>query len=135
MAEVVFKNAYITIGGVDLSDHVRQLSISYEAEIQDITAMADNSRARIGGLKNWSVDVEFNQDFAAAKVDATLFALVGTSVALVMRPDAGVVAATNPQFSGSAILASYPPLSGSVGDVHTASVSFQGNGDLTRATA
>lgn len=135
MAELIFENAFLSIGGVDLSDHIRQLTLNYQAELQDITAMGDNSRERLGGLKDWSLEAEFNQDFAAAKVDATLFALVGTSVAIVIRPDTGVVAATNPEYTGNAILESYPPLSGAVGDAATAAAGFQGNGDLARATS
>jgi hypothetical protein len=61
--------------------------------------------------------------------------LVGTSTALEVRPDAGSVSATNPKFTGSGILESYPIVSGAVGDVSTTSVTFQGTGDLTRATS
>lgn len=135
MAEMVLDNAFLSVGGVDLSDHVRSVTLSYSAELQDVTAMGDDTRNRLGGLKDWSVSVEFNQDYAANEVDATLFSLVGTSVALIIRPDTGSASATNPQFSGNAILESYQPLGGSVGDAHVAPVTFQGNGDLTRSTS
>lgn len=135
MAEQIFKNAHLTLGGVDLSDHVRSVTLSYSAEVQDITAMSDDTRNRLGGLKDWSISVEFNQDYAAGKVDATLFSLVGTSVAVVLRPDAGAVGATNPEFTGSAILESYQPVGGAVGDAHVSPVVLQGNGDLARATS
>jgi len=45
----------------------------------DDTVMGDTTRSNIAGLLNWSIDVEFLQDFASAKVDATLFALVGSA--------------------------------------------------------
>jgi predicted secreted protein len=135
MAESVASNFFLSVGGVDLSDHVRSLTLSHEGETVDITAMGDTSREMLGGLKSWSMEVEFNQDFAAAKVDATLFPLLATTVALVFRPDTGAVSATNPEFTGNAILTSYPPLAGSVGDAHVTSVSFTGSGDLARATA
>ena len=98
--------------------------------------MSANSKQRIAGLKDWSVDVELNQDFAAASVDATLFPLVGAAAfAIEIRPDAGAVSATNPKFTGNALLESYPPISGSVGELATVSITLQGDGDLTRATA
>ncbi len=132
MAEVVLTNAFISIGGVDLSDHVRQITLNYSAELQDITAMSDTARARLGGLFDWSVTLEFNQDYASNEVDVTLFTLVGTSVALIIRPDSGAKAATNPEFTGNAILESYQPVGGTVGDAHIAPVTFSGNGALAR---
>ena len=135
MAEQVLTNAHLTVNSVNLSDHVRSITLRYAADLQDITAMSDTTRNRLGGLKDWSFDVEFNQDFAAANVDATLFPIVGSSVAIIVRPDAGAVSATNPNFTGNAIIESYQPVGGAVGDAHTAPVTFQGNGTLTRATA
>lgn len=135
MAEHVFTNAHVSLGGVDLSDHVRQVTLRYSGEPQDITAMSATARARLGGLLDWSLDVEFNQDYAAGEVDATLFSLVSTSVAVVLRPDAGVIGPTNPEFTGNAILENYQPLGGTVGDPHVSPVTFVGNGALARATA
>ena len=90
----------------------------------------------LAGLLNWSIDVEFLQDFASAKVDATLFTLVGAAAFTVtVKPTSGSVSATNPSFSGSAVLESYPPMSGSVGDLETASATFRSAGTLTRATS
>lgn len=136
MAVMVLKNAYAVINGVNLSDHVKSITINYAAEILEKTTMSANSKQRIAGLKDWSVDVELNQDFAAASVDATLFPLVGAAAfAIEIRPDAGAVAATNPKFTGNALLESYPPISGSVGELATVSITLQGDGDLARATA
>ena len=136
MAEFVFKNAYLLLNAVDLSDHVRQITLTHGADLPDRTAMSDNSRRRLPGLKDWSATVEFNQDFDASKVDATLNGLVGAaSFAIEIRPDAGAVAATNPKYTGSALLESYPILSGSIGDAAVSSITLQGDGDLTRATS
>lgn len=135
MANFVLTDASVVVNAVDLSDQVRQVTVSVEADVQENTAMGDTYRSRLGGLKDWSLEIEFNQDFAAGEVDATLWPLIGTPTTVTVKPTSAAVSATNPTFSGSAILNSYPPLSGSVGDVSTASVSFQGAGTLTRATA
>lgn len=135
MAEFVYTNAFLSIGGTDLSDHVRQATLEYNAEMQDKTAMGDLTRTRLGGLKDWTLTVNFNQDFAASNVDATLFPLVGTSVAIILRPDAAAVSATNPNFTGNAILESYAPLGGNVGDMAETPVTLQADGTLTRAVA
>lgn len=137
MASEVLKNAHFSYAGTDLSSYVRSITLTYEAETADDTAMGDGTRSNIGGLKNWSVEVEFNQDYTSSAVDDTLFSLVGTANAIVIRPDAGSVSTTNPEFGGTGVLSSYPPLGGSVGDVHTTSVSIVPGGSsptLTRST-
>lgn len=135
MAEQVYDNAFLSLNGVDLSDHVRQVTLTYQAELQDKTAMGDSTRERIGGLKDWSLQVEFNQDFAASEVDATMFALVGTVFAVILRPDAGVVGTSNPQFTGNGICEEYTPIGGNVGDLAVAPISVQASGGLARATS
>ena len=135
MAELVLTDAFVSIGAVDLSDHVRQVTINYGADIEDSTAMGDTAHERLGGLIDWSVDLEFNQDYAASEVDVTLFALVGTSAALVLRPTSAAASATNPEYTGNAILESYNPIQGAVGGIAVAPVTFQGNGALARATS
>lgn len=135
MANFVLTDASVVINSVDLSDQVRQVTVNVEADLQENTAMGDTFRSRLGGLKDWSVELEFNQDFAASEVDATLWPLVGTPTTITVKPTSSAVSATNPSFSGSAILADYAPVDGSVGDVATSGVTFQGAGTLTRAVA
>lgn len=135
MATLVLTDAFVDIDGTDLSSAVRSVTVNYSAELQDETAMGDDTRVRLGGLKDWSMDIEFNQDFAAASVDATLFPLVGTTFTVEVRPTSAARSATNPGYTGTGILESYPPLGNSVGDVATASVTIQSAGTLSRATA
>lgn len=136
MATFVMTDAFVSINAVDLSDHVRSVTLSYSAELQDDTVMGDTTRSRTGGLKDWSLEVEFLQDYAASKVDATLFTLVGSTSTIIVRPDnSDGVSATNPNFTGTAILESYNPGTGSLGEMATATASFQAAGALSRAVA
>ena len=65
MATLVYTNAYLMINGVDLSDHVKSLNLTYEAEMLDDTVMGTTgTRSNKPGLKNWSLEVEFLQDYA-----------------------------------------------------------------------
>ena len=135
MADFVLSNAKVTINAVDLSDHVRSLTINYEAEVVDDTNMGDTARNKLPGLLNWTVDIEFAQDYASSKVDATLFSLVGAAAfAISIVPVNTTVSATNPNFNGNALLASYPPLTGSVGALATAPIRLEGTGVLSRTT-
>lgn len=135
MASFAFTDASVVINAVDLSDHVRSVTLNVEAEDLEDTAMGDTYRSRIGGLKDWSIDLEFNQDFAASEIDATIFPILGTVVTVTVKPTSAAVGATNPSYSGSVLISEYNPLDGSVGDLATTSVSWPGAGTLTRATA
>lgn len=140
MAKYVMLDAYVLINAVVLSDHVKSVTITYEAEDQDSTAMGvGGARDHQAGLKNWSAELEMYQDHmapGAGAVDATLFPLLGAvAFACEFRPTSAAVSATNPKFTGNAILLSYSPLAGEVGEFSMTSVPLSGSGILTRATS
>jgi len=61
--------------------------------------------------------------------------LVGTTTTVVILPTSAAVGATNPSWTlADTYVAGYQPIDGSVGDLSTTSVDFQG-GTLTRATS
>lgn len=132
MATYVLTDVSLTVATEDLSDHIRSITVDYGAELQDDTAMGDDTRSVKGGLKTWSFTVEWLQDFGTSEVDATLFPLVGTAVALVGKPTSDAKSATNPEFTGTGVLGSYNPLGGGVGDMATANTVFTNAGTLTR---
>lgn len=134
MASFVFDDAYVSLGGTDLSDHVRSVTLDTSADLVESQAMGDSWKERLGGLKDWSLAVEFLQDFAAAEVDATLWPLLGTVFTVAIRPTNAAASPTNPEYTGSGALESYTPLGGSVGELAMAPVTVQGAGELTRAT-
>ena len=139
MAKFVYKNAHFTVNSQDLSARVESLTLNYGAETPEVTAMGDGTRTRVPSFIDWSIEVTFRQDFvtgpAINAVDATLFPLVGAvAFAIVIRPDAGVIGVSNPEFTGNALLSTYNPLTGGVGDVASAPANFMGDGVLARAT-
>lgn len=135
MAKVVFTNAHISVGGNDISDHIRSVTLNYSAEEVEDTTMGDDTRTALGGLKNWSLDLEAANDFAASSVDSLMFPLVGTQVAIIFRPDAGAVSTSNPEYTGTGMLATYNPVGNSVGDLATAPINIVSAGSLSRATS
>jgi hypothetical protein len=135
MATLVYTNAKFEINGTDLSSHASEVSLNYGSEMQDETAMGDDSRINKGGLKTWSVDVTFHQDFATAAVDQKLFSLVGTTVCFEIRPQNICSTAINPTYSAIGIIESYNPVSGSVGSLLDAPVTIQSAGTLSRASS
>lgn len=135
MTTLVLTNAFISIDGNDISDHCTSVSFPYEAEPVDETAFGDDTRIMKGGLKNWSLDLEVHDDFAVSNIDSILFPLVGTQVAIIVRPDAGAISTTNPEYTSTALVQSAPVLSGTIGDLATVSLGLVSAGTLARATA
>lgn len=138
MATLVLYNAYVSIGGVDLSDHVQSLVLNTGQAMQDATKMGDSTVVNTAGLATWSLDVTFLQDYAASKVDATLEPLLGigvTPTTIIVFPAGSSIAVTNPKYTGTAILESYNPVGGAVGDNAVASATFQSASALTRTTS
>lgn len=135
MAKFVATDYDITISGTDLSTSIAAVTLDITAEEQDTTAFGNTYRTRIAGLKDGSVSFDFHQDFGAGSVDATLFPLLGSAVAFVIKPTSGTVSATNPTYSGTAVVTQYQPFASSVGDLATVSVSWPLSGAVTRATA
>ena len=135
MATLVYTNAKLEINGVDLSANASEVSLNYASESVDETAMGDDTRVNKGGLKTWSIDVTFHQDFAANKVDATLFSLVGTTVCVEIRPQNICSTSINPTYSAIGLIESYNPVGGAVGALLDAPVTIQSAGSLSRASS
>ena len=127
MAVLILTNAYCIVNSVDLSDHVRSVTIETTDDDVDITAMGATAKAYAKGLGDANITVEFLQDFAAAKVDATLWPLKsGSSTFTVgVRPVNAARSTTNPEYQITAMLFGYNPLDGGVGDASTTSVTFR----------
>lgn len=97
--------------------------------------MSNASRRHIAGLETWSIDVDLEQDYASAKVDATISPIKGTAVAFEIRPDAGSASATNPKWTGTGLVSQYQPMGGAVGELHMTRLHLAAASDLTRATS
>jgi hypothetical protein len=125
----------ITVGTANLSTLVNSVTLDITADEVETTAFGSSYRTRIGGLKDASVSLDFMQDFGAGAVDALLFPLLGSTVAVKIVPTAGTVTATNPEYSMSCLVTQYQPFAGAVGDIATLSVTWPVSGEVTRATA
>ena len=134
MAQIVLKDASISIGGVELADRSNSVEVNYEIESVEVTAFGGN-RSFVGGLQNNTCTVELMQDFAATETEATIFPLVGTQLTLIFKPTSEAVGAENPSYTISgAYLASHTPIAAAVGELAMTSLTFTG-GTLAKATS
>lgn len=135
MAAFAFTDARVEIGAVDWSDWVTSVTLNVEAEDLEKTAMGSTYRSRIGGLKDGSVDIEFNNDFVEDGLDEVLWGLFGTVATVKIRPTSASIGADNPEYSGSVLVTEVNPLDGGVGDLAKRSVSWPISGPWARAVS
>lgn len=132
-------NASVVANGVDLSDHVESVSgLELGINGQMAAAMGELQDYDMPGTTTVSdPQITFYQDYAAAKVYATLFPLWQnrTTFNLVVKADAGANATTNPAWTVPVFISKEPLLQGKRGDRHMAPVTFKVAGAMTVATS
>jgi len=135
MAVLVLTDAVITVNSVALSDRANSVSLNYEIDSVESTAFGSTGHKFTGGLQNNSLDIDFQQDFAASNVEATVYGLVGTTTTVTLKATSAATSATNPIYTlTGCFLAAHTPIAASVGEMAMTSLSFTG-GVLTKANA
>ena len=107
MAIIVSYNAYISVNGVDLSNHCVGLTVNDGQESRDVTAMGDTSRRFRAGLGTSSVEATFWGDTASGSVSQTLTGLVSlfsTGFVVLCRKDNSARNANNPEYTLTAVI-------------------------------
>jgi len=137
MARIVLTNVEVTIGAVDLSNHIASVTLGSTYDVVETTAFAGGNvpaaaKTRQAGLVDNSVTFEFHQDFAASSVEATVYPLLGTVVACTVKPLDAAIAADNPSYQFNALISEWTPLNGAVGELATASVTWPITGAITK---
>jgi len=137
MARIVLTNVEVTIGAVDLSNHIASVTLGSTYDVVETTAFAGGNvpaaaKTRQAGLVDNSVTFEFHQDFAAASVEATIYPLLGTVAACTVKPVDAAIAADNPAYQFNALISEWTPLNGAVGELATASVTWPITGVITK---
>ena len=133
MARIVLSNASITFASTDISSYVSSVTLSTSLDVVDTTSFGNTARTRVAGLADNQVTIEFFQDFASGALESIVYPTIGTSAAMVVKPVAGTTTATNPQYAFNALVSEWQPLSGAVGELATASVTWPISGAITKS--
>jgi len=133
MARIVLTNASITFASTDISSYVSSVTLSTSLDVVDTTSFGNTARTRVAGLADNQVTIEFFQDFASGALESIIYPTIGTSAAMVVKPVAGTTTATNPQYAFNALVSEWQPLSGAVGELATASVTWPISGAITKS--
>lgn len=135
MARIVLTNVKVKVNDVDLSDHIASVELSRSFDDIETTAYGDGGRTRVGGLEDSSLSLDFHQDFAATEVEATISPLLGTVTTFEIMPDGADVSVDNPKYAGSCLITEWTPVSGAVGELATASITWPISGVVTVTTS
>jgi hypothetical protein len=130
----------LKVGGTDLSDHVKDIEVQQNVADVDTTAMGATTQTHAAGLRDDRIMVTFFQDFAASKVDATLFPLSGsvTGATIIAYANGTTASSTAPSFTMVGAPFDYSPINlGGPGEASTTKVTFLpvAGSSITRGTA
>jgi hypothetical protein len=136
MAIFVATDFSVTINGsTALSSYLTQVELNTSANDITTTAFGSSWVTRVAGLKEGSLTLTFNQDYATSTVDATLWPLLGSNATVVIKPTSTAVSASNPSYTVPVSVIDYTPVSGQIGDLSVFSITLPTNGAVSRATA
>jgi len=141
MARIVLTDANVLFATNDISQYITSVSLSTSYDVIDTTGISTTgaARTRVAGLADNSITIEFNQDFADNALEelingtTTTNGTVGLVVAMQVKPTSGAVSASNPKYNFNALISEWQPLSGAVGELATASVTWPISGPIAKA--
>jgi len=135
MAIFVATDYKITLNGTNLSPYLTHAELKISANDVTTTSFGSNYVTRVAGLKEGSVSLTFNQDFAAASIDATIYPLIGSLGTVVITPTSSAVGTANPAYTAVVSIIDYSPFASNIGDLATVSLTWPTSGTISRATA
>ena len=113
----------------DISNVLTDVAVSRSADVAEVSAFSNSSKAYVGGLKDATIAISGSFD---ATVDDYLKGILGAEGSFEFYPIG--TTGGNPKASGECIMTSYdrtPDVGGAV----TFSAAFQVSGDVTEGTA
>jgi hypothetical protein len=122
-------------GSTALASYLTQVELKATANDVTTTAFGSPWVTRVAGLKEGSLTLQFNQDYATSTVDSTLWPLLGSNATVVIKPTSTAVSASNPAYTAVCVVNDLTPVSGNIGDLAVFSVTWPTNGAISRATA
>jgi len=125
-------------GSTALASYLTQVELKTSANDITTTSFGSGWVTRVAGLKEGTLTLQFNQDYAATTVDATLWGTplgLGSYATVVIKPTSSTASASNPAYTAVCLVTDLTPVSGNIGDLSTFSITWPTNGTVSRATA
>ena len=122
-------------GSTALASYLTQVELKASANDITTTAFGSTWVTRVAGLKEGSLTLQFNQDYAVSTVDATLWPLLGTNATVIIKPTSTATSSSNPAYTAICLVTDLTPASGQIGDLSTFSITWPTTSAISRATA
>ena len=120
-------NPVVTVNAVDLSDQCTAAVFTQRYDQLENTTFGKTARTFQSGLGNHEVTLTLYQSYAVSETFATLENVVGGLVTVIVKPATGADSATNPGFTlTGALLAEFPVINATMGELSTIDVTFVG---------
>lgn len=125
----------VEIAGTNFSDHGVSADLSIDVNTLETTNFNSSGWTEmIAGIKSATVNLTFNDDFAASNIDSTIWTNLGAAVAVKLRVTNTTTTSTNPEFQFTALVNQHR-FGGAVGAIAQKQVSWPVSGAVTRATS
>jgi hypothetical protein len=127
MAKFVLKTPVILVDGDDVSDHVSEVTIETERDEVDVTSFGATHKEFLAGLGDATITLQVFQDFASNEIDQNFWvhSTENDPFEVSVKPTNASISATNPEYSMMALLYTYSPIAGAVGEAATTEVVFR----------
>ena len=124
-------NPDVIIATVNLRDQCTSAVLTQTVEALESTAFGDVARFMSPGLQNNELTLTLYMSYASSETYATLAALVGTQVTVIVSPTVpatpGTYSSTNPGFTlTGTYLESLPVINATMGELSTIDITFTG---------
>ena len=133
MAKLVLTNAFISIGGTDVSANVASVQIETTADEIETTAFGSTGKTRVGGLLDTTISLDMHNDYSA--IEGLVYPLIGSTTTVIVKPNGTAVSTANPSYTMLANVLSWNPINGAVGELNSVTVQWPVSGTITKATA
>lgn len=137
MAREVLTNVQITLGGTDVSNYFKSVSLEEEVEQIDITCFGDTKRTYAAGFSKWTGSLNGILDLATIEplLNSIRTSSVPYGATLTVLPKKGTaVGVANPSFTGTVKFTNIPIFVSEAAAAPGLNLSFNGSGTITRST-
>ena len=127
-ATTYLSNPTVMLGAVDITAMTSSATLTVGFDSLEATSFGDTGHLFVKGLQSVSVELTLFNYYGAGSAEATLYAAAGTgTTTLVISPAGASESATNPEYTiTNAMMATFTPINGAVGELSTVTASFTG---------
>jgi len=139
MAKFIGKNLRVKVGATELTTNIASVEVTETVDEIEVTALGQNSRSRIAGLKDASVTLSFHAGYDASEANTVLGTVFGGTATVVILAGTtlaqGTATSAAPLYTIPVLCSQQTPVSGQVGDLTTFDVTWPATGEITRSTS